>query len=445
MSEIFQILFHLIILLLLFSFPLNSKFILNKFFFKEINLYDLILINVIIQSNIFLFFSFFNINSNYLLGFLLFCSIFFYILNIKEYLVKTNSFIKKNLFNFFIFLITLFSVSFYLAYNLKLGWDAIAHWFWKTQVFFQNGSILDFKNIPYSYYPHLGTYIWAIFWKFSILKLEYLGRLYFVFIYLVSLFSIIDSIKSKYKTLFFILLPFLVFDPFALSGYQELMIFSFVLAISRLFYVIKKNSAKNKNFIILLIILSLNLIIWSKQEGIFISSILIATFLISFRLSIFDKFKILSIALCFFAIYIYLETHLKSSYALQENIGIFFIDKYNSIYDFIKTFSFITFNIIVGILKRPILLLSLISLIYLTIFNTKYLKYFNFILIFFVLNITFIYSVYITTSFPLESYMGPTLGRVLLETSGFYLVSIVVLFDLLRKKKKNKKINLFNL
>jgi hypothetical protein len=164
---------------------------------------------------------------------LLFCSIFFYILNIKEYLLKTNFFFKRNFFIFFIFLITLISVSFYLAYNLKLGWDAIAHWFWKTQVFFQNGSISDFSGIPYSYYPHLGAYIWAIFWKFSILKIEYLGRLYFVLIYLVSLFSIIDSIKSKYKYLFFILLPFLVFDPFAMSGYQELMIFSFALSISR--------------------------------------------------------------------------------------------------------------------------------------------------------------------------------------------------------------------
>ncbi len=439
MTEFFQILLHLIILLLIFSFPLNCKLVFNKFYFKEISLYDLILINIIIHSNIFLLFSFFKINSNYLLGFLLSCSIFFYILNIKEYLLKAALFLKKNFFVFFIFLITLLSVSFYLAYNLKLGWDAIAHWFWKTQVFFQNGSILDFKNIPYSYYPHLGTYIWAIFAKFSILKIEYLGRFYFVFIYLVSLFSVINSINSKYKNLLFIIFPFLVFDPFALSGYQELMIFSFALSISRFLYVIKNNLIKNKNFIILLIILSLNLIVWSKQEGIFISSILVAAFLICFKASIFEKIKFFLLTLCFFITYIYLESYLKGSYALQENVGVSFINKYNNIFDLFKTFCFISFNLIIGILKRPILLLSLITLVYLTIFRIKDLKYFNFLLVALFLNIVFIYAIYFTTSFPLDGYIAPTLGRLLLETSGFYLVSIVIFFDLMNKSRKDRK------
>ena len=438
MAEIFQILFQLIILLLLFSFPLNCKIVFNKIYFKEISLYDVILINIVIQSNIFLLFSFFKINTNYLIGCLLFCSIFFYILNIKEYLLKTNFFFKKNFFIFFIFLITLISVSFYLAYNLKLGWDAIAHWFWKTQVFFQNGSISDFSSIPYSYYPHLGAYIWAIFWKFSILKIEYLGRLYFVLIYLVSLFSIIDSIKSKYKYLFFILLPFLVFDPFAMSGYQELMIFSFALSISRFIYIIKNNLIKNTNFIILLIILSLNLIIWSKQEGIFISTILAFAFLITYKFSTFEKIKFFLVTLCFFITYIYLETYLKGTYVLQENVGASFINKYNNIFDLFKTFSFISFNLIVGILKRPILLLSLISLIYLTIFRIKYLKYFNFVLVALFLNIGFVYAIYFTTSFPLEGYIAPTLGRLLLETSGFYIVSIVIFFDLINKRRNIK-------
>jgi hypothetical protein len=438
MAEIFQIIFQLIILLLLFSFPLNCKIVFNKIYFKEISLYDVILINIVIQSNIFLLFSFFKINTNYLIGCLLFCSIFFYILNIKEYLLKTNNFFKKNFFIFFIFLITLISVSFYLAYNLKLGWDAIAHWFWKTQVFFQNGSISDFSGIPYSYYPHLGAYIWAIFWKFSILKIEYLGRLYFVLIYLVSLFSIIDSIKSKYKYLFFILLPFLVFDPFAMSGYQELMIFSFALSISRFIYIIKNNLIKNKNFIILLIILSLNLIIWSKQEGIFISTILAVAFLITYKFSTFEKIKFFLVTLCFFITYIYLEIYLKGTYVLQENVGASFINKYNNIFDLFKTFSFISFNLIVGILKRPILLLSLISLIYLSIFRIKDLKYFNFVLAALFLNIGFVYAIYFTTSFPLEGYIAPTLGRLLLETSGFYIVSIVIFFDLINKRRNVK-------
>jgi len=435
MAEIFQIALHLIILLLLFSFPLNCKLFYRKFYFKEISLYDLIFVNIIIQSNIFLLFSFLNINSNYLLGFILFLSIFFYILNIKEYLLKTNIFFKQNLFIFFVFLITLFSISFYLAFNLKLGWDATAHWFWKAKVFFQNGSLIDFKNIPYSYYPHLGSYIWAIFWKFSILQLEYLGRLYFVLIYLVSLFSIINSIKSKYKNFFFIIFPFLVFDPFALSGYQELMIFSFALFISRLLYVLKNNLFRNGNSILIIIIFSINLIIWSKQEGIFIASILVVAFLTTIQISKFEKIKFFLITSCIYLTYIFLELYFKGSYSLQESLRVPFINKYENTFDLIKTIYQISYNLIVGIVKRPILLLSLICIFYLLIFRIKDLKCFNFLLATLFLNIIFIYSIYIASSFPLDDYIGPTLDRVLLETSGFYLVSIVIFFDLMNKKK----------
>ena len=439
MNEIFQIFFQIIFYLLLFSFPLNCKFILNKFFFEKINLYDLILINIVLQSNLFLLFSFFNFNSNYLIGSLLLLSITFYIINIKKYFAELMFFLKKNAFNFCIFLLTFFSLCFYLAYNLKLGWDGIAHWFWKTQIFFQNGTIADFNSIPYSHYPHLGTYIWSIFWKFSFIKLEYLGRLYFIFIFLVSLFSMISTINSKYKQFFFILIPFLFFDPFAFSGYQEIMIFSFTLSISRFFYIINNYEFKNNNFIILLIILSLNLIVWTKQEGIFISLILIFSFLISFKFSIFYKLKVFLITLSFLIVYIFLEIYLKGSYGLQENVGIFsIIEKFHNIYEILSTFYFISINLIIGFVKRPMLLLSLLCLIYLTIFKIKNFNKFKYIWVFFILNMAFIYSIYFTTSFPLREYIAPTLGRLLLETSGFYLVCIVIFFDL---KNKNKKIS----
>jgi hypothetical protein len=442
MNELFQIFFQIILYLLLFSFPLNCKFICNKFFFKKINLYDLILINIVLQSNLFLLYSFFNFNSNYLIGLLLLLSIIFYIVNIKEYFVELIFFLRRNSFNFFIFLITFISLSFYLAYNLKLGWDGIAHWFWKTQIFFQNGTIADFNSIPYSHYPHLGTYIWSIFWKFSFIKLEYLGRLYFVFFFLVSLFSMINTINSKYKHFFFILIPFLCFDPFAFSGYQEIMVFSLTLSVSRFFYIINNYTVKNKNFIILLIILSLNLIVWIKQEGIFISSILILSFLISFNFSIFYKLKVFSITLCFFIVYIFLEIYLKGSYSLQENVGVSSImEKFHNIYEIFSTFYFISLNLIIGFIKRPILLLSLLCLFYLTIFNIKNVNKFKYIWVFFILNMAFIYSIYFTTSFPLKEYIAPTLGRLLLETSGFYLVCIVIFFDLIKKNKKNSKSN----
>jgi hypothetical protein len=175
-----------------------------------------------------------------------------------------------------------------------------------------------------------------------------------------------------------------------------------------------------------------------NASPIFISTILAVAFLITYKLSTLEKIKFFLVTLCFFITYIYLETYLKGTYVLQENVGASFINKYNNIFDFFKTFSFISFNLIIGILKRPILLLSLISLIYLTIFRIKDLKYFNFLLVTLFLNIGFVYAIYFTTSFPLEGYIAPTLGRLLLETSGFYIVSIVIFFDLINKRRNVK-------
>ena len=36
-------------------------------------------------------------------------------------------------------------------------------------IFLQGGSYEDIANVPFSYYPHLGTYLWGYFWSNSFL------------------------------------------------------------------------------------------------------------------------------------------------------------------------------------------------------------------------------------------------------------------------------------
>ena len=118
-----------------------------------------------------------------------------YLKNLSQFL----SFVKKNNKNlFYLFVVFNFALFFELANLTPLGWDAITHWLPKAFFFFENGNYKNLGNYNYhSYtYPHLGSYIWAFFWKNSFLELEYYGRLYFIFVYLISIYSVAELINQ---------------------------------------------------------------------------------------------------------------------------------------------------------------------------------------------------------------------------------------------------------
>ena len=135
--------------------------------------------------------------------------IFFY----RNKNIKIN---KRLLLSIFLFTIIVLCNFFSIANNFKLQWDAIAHWFWKTQNFYQNGNLTELSHLPYPFYPHLGNYLWANFWKLSLLNHEYLGRLYYSYIYIVGIFAVLQPIKSKYFFILISLLCYLIFDSYAL-------------------------------------------------------------------------------------------------------------------------------------------------------------------------------------------------------------------------------------
>jgi hypothetical protein len=340
------------------------------------------------------------------------------------------------IFLFFIFLFFVFSID--LANNLKIGWDAQNYWLIKKLVFTNGGDFFDLKNTPRDDYPYLGSFVWHIYSKFSLLGHEYFGRLFYLFLFLLSIFSIASIIKAKAfeKIILIFILVFLIYKVELFNGYQEILNFSLLILLTKIFYEIFTNKLPIKKFdnkFIYLLIL-INSILWIKSE----SSVLIAIFLLSIVLMNQINFKIkIMITLVFISLLLY-------KYCIFNFIGLSHeIQKgnyeYFKIYNF---FDFVNFPRIILVVKY-LLFYSLNNVIYiLTIFilmvMAKYDKKNIFILPFslmFILGLGFFMSAFLFASFPLKWLLWVSLDRVIFETSGLYVILVPLFYDFLKRKK----------
>jgi hypothetical protein len=163
----------------------------------------------------------------------------YYLYNDKSYFNNLIKLLKKNKihkFIPFIFINTLqeekkFTELSKLSYCLKIAsfaaleWDGLANWFYKVQIFYQQGSLKDLNNVPYSFYPHLGAYIWAFFWKTSYTEYEYLGRFFYIIIFIISSLTISNRIKNeKIKIIFFVCFVLFLTEWTLFGGYQEYIV-----------------------------------------------------------------------------------------------------------------------------------------------------------------------------------------------------------------------------
>ena len=349
--------------------------------------------------------------------------LFFFIYKKKIYLkFKQSKFEDFKYFLIFVLINLLFFIT--LAAYPKLQWDGLAHWVYKAKLFFDGGNYFDFKDsIPFSYYPHLGTFIWGYFWKISLVDYEYIGRLVYTFIYLLSLFLtssyLFHKIKSLNKqilsTIFLIAISL---DFFLFGGYQEYLLF-FLFSILGLFTILHLQNPK-VNFILFLIILNLNLICWSKQEG-FFYVIIIGTILSLFNYSKSKNFFIL----LFSTIFICLISLILKSFVIQngyfnEKIGNPEILKYLNLKILINDLLIISKHIVISLFKYPvILIITSLLCIFVTKISNKIDRYFY---ILFVINMLFIISIYLQTSMDIEYLLPITVDRILLQTSGMYLI-----------------------
>ena len=432
MTEIFQIFLQLFIFFLFTFFPIN-KYTFSKFTFVYVNSnYNAFLINIILILNIFLLFSFFEFNLNYIFIALLFINLsllFFNFINvIKDIFSKKTAHLK------FAFIFICFCFFFKTAVNLELGWDALSYWLSKTNNFYNNKSIYE---MPHPASPQLGSYIWAFFWKNSFMQKEYLGRLFVDYLYLISIFVIANSLKkqSNFKKLIFIFCLILFSFDYnsTLSGYQDYLLFILLVFCSKTLLELntKSNSSSNLTSYSLLIMTTI-LLPWVKNEGIFYSIfILIVYFFIDYQL-LSKKFFFLfivsaNILVRLFFVKIILATDNIFQFSFTSDV--IFLNIFN-IKELIYRIYYISFYLIRGMFQYPIVLINFISVFFLY----RYLKYLDskkFFFIFLFLNLFFIYGTYIITTSPLVWHLQTSMGRLLLQTCGFYIFLVV---DLINKK-----------
>jgi hypothetical protein len=432
MIEIINIIYLIAGLTLIF---LSPTFLVCKFGNKYgLNFFEIYSINIILILNIFLIFSFFTFNLNYI--FFLFLIIG--IINIS-YLYKKYNFNKNYLFLIFLLFVFIYSIN--IASNLRLEWDAAVNWIFKTKNFYEGFNFSNLKNVEGSLlgYPHLGTYGWALIWKNSFIDFEYTGRIFYIFIYLSSIFLLIS--KYYFNFLFNLIVSFVIikltFDLALFSGYQEPLMFPLVIFIFLLIY--KLYNSNQLNFFHLICIFNANLILWIKNEGIiFIILFLIILFIkkeIKIKTKIFLFFSIITLVLIKFYVF---NTHFNEN--LVGWIGYKFItfDQSFSLEN-LKKLPLLFYQTTVVFFKYPIYLIFILLIFYLFLTNKKKHIEASYILLFLFSCLVTTAIYYFTDDPRWYFHASVTIDRLLYQASGVYLIFIMYIFNIFFMSNKKIK------
>jgi hypothetical protein len=432
MSEILQIFFQLLLFFLLTYFPIN-KFTFSRFSFGYIqNNYNAIFINIVFILNTFLILSFFGLNLKLVFLAIFIINFFFFTYNFSN--IIKEIFCKKNIEIKLAFIIVCCGLFFKTAANPGLGWDGFAHWLPKANNFYLDKSYFE---MPYPQYPQLGSYIWAFFWKNSFLQKEYLGRLFLHYLYLVSIFIIVSTFKEKsnFKKLIFIFLLLLfTFDyDSKLPGYQDYLIFVLLVFCSKILLEINSRLEISKNlFLYILLMITTILLPWVKNEGIFYSIFIAIVYFFINTESLIKKISFLLIISTNIIIQIvFVKIILTTNQMFQfPFVYDYIVKNIFNIKELFFRFFYISFYIIRSSFQYPLILINFISIVisFKYLRNIKNIKIFY---VFFVLNLIFVYGIYIVTTAPLLWHMQTSLSRLMLQTCGFYSFLII---DLINKK-----------
>jgi hypothetical protein len=433
MLEIFSILLSIISFIIIFSFPINCYNSKSSVFKYRLNFFDIVLVNIILHLNFLLFLSFYSLNLNIIFTIYILVGLLLVLFN----LIKYKDFFIKNLFFISLFLLILFCLFITIAQSAILTWDGAAHWFFKAQNFYQGNEYKDLKNLPFNYYPHLGPYIWAFFWKNSFLQLEYSGRFFFIFIFLVSIFSLGQQLNSKFsnieKTILTFLFSYLSTNLFLFGGYQEYLIFFVFFSFSRLFFLsqyLKRNNFYD--FTPAFLLLASHLVLWTKQEGFFYYIILNLIFLLHYKKNLYYKFVYLILSLVLLLIFIYTKIFFFGSLKFYETIiHADLINNFNLLILSKKIFLILKY-IFISFAKYPIWILIILSSIILWI---KY-DFFNkniFLYTFFFFSFSLVFLIFLQTTYELEWLLPLTLNRIVFPISAFFICLIVELLNRLKK------------
>ena len=428
--EILNLFFTISILVLLsfFSFFLTLK---KKTFNLNINLIDTLGSNYIILLNCILLFSFFNPNKSILFIVLISISIF----SLISFFRKNTKINSKIIFIFFIFLIILVSID--IANNFDFSWDTKKYYLHKATAFYQNFFVNDF--FKHTEYPHFPTYLWAFFWKNSFLNYEYIGRLTYGYTFVLSIFYFTNSLKlnDSYKILTAIIIFLTIYKPELFDGRPDVLMFSFFLFIARNFYELFHN--KDQSFYnISIIFLTLNLLLWTKSEG--VAYVIICVITIFFFLKTNLNKKIIFLFSVMFLIFLKLLFYHYYGLSLNPNEETFKInifEEINLIFLLERTLQIFSWYFVYFI-ANPIIIISSIFLV-IIFFNFQIiLTKFKYLYLFFVLKFLVIFGTFLITAYPMPFHLKYSLDRIILHSSGLWLIISIFFVNYLYKNKKLK-------
>ena len=415
MSEIISISLSFLIFCIFLYAPLNIN---RSKIFNFGSTYQIGVANLIINLNFLVLISLLPLKLGSYLSFYFTALILISIFN----LFKKTEIFKFNKLILSLFFVLFFIISLDIASKLDLGWDAKWFWYIKSLYFFQN---YDFSHLSHyefnSFHPHFGSYLWAFFRELSLSKIEYSGRIFYAFLYLSSLFFLIDKFeKNKIQNFIIIFLLLLITYKYKLfSGLQEILIFSILIIISKLIY---EFINQKKNTYLLFIILCMNLILWIKAEGIaYFMIILIALNLI--KNFTFEKRLLLitsSLVLILFKTLIY------NHFQISLNDQPYFIEYILNL-DF-QTIIFKLKNIIIygTFYSLKNIIFFIIPIIFLINYKILFKDEFNkIIFIIFTLNIGFIVCAYMFREMEVVYSLRTTMDRIIFTSSGLYIFYFV--------------------
>ncbi len=442
MTELFLIIIQFFIIYFVLSFNIliisTKKNYLEKLRFSEN-----ISFNIIIYLNFILIFSFLNINLNLIiLSYFAFLAILITIYLVKFKMLSILN--KNNYLYFFLILSTSLVLFFEVANNLVIGWDAQKFWIYKMLNFYNGNTITDLSNLPNAWYPYLGSLSWSFFWKISFINYEYSGRFFYVFLYLTSLFLVIDNfnLSKTNKIILFILLIIITYDYThhshwsMFSGFQDILVFSLVCLAIHYLYKLSILKKEFENFNIISILLICNSLLWLKHEGFVISFSLILSLLIFFNLNLKKKFFILAIFLLSLVLRFFIFDFYNLNPTHIQHQGFEFLQ----IQDIFKKISFERILIIskflfLNLLMNYLVLIGFIFLFILLITKTNFKKIY-YVLFLVMFNIISFSLIYLITDLDLTFMLKTGMDRIIFQISPFiflFFLEFQSLFKLIKK------------
>lgn len=434
MIEIISIFIHLLVITI-FCYP--SKILANFFNKDEKNFIQRLEIGIVINIFLLLLLSLFYRKD---LSTILYFALILFLFNLYHFIIDLIGSIKiKKIIiskEFIILFLLVFIFSINLSNNLKLGWDAQNYWLVKKIVFTNGGDIFDLQYTPMKSYPYLGSFLWFFYSKISISGLEYFGRIFYIFLFLVSIFATIDIFNVDFTKKFLLTITsiFLIYNLSLFNGYQEVLIFSLTLILTKISYKylnFNKKPSYFKGYFYFIAIICLNIIL-IKNDGMAI--VLVFLFSLWFtRISIKEKLNYLLIIFFVFFLKYNLFNYINLNNVLQEdnykNITILKLLEFFNIQRLFLIFEYFFF----ALLDNIIFLIGLFFLIILLKFN-KNNKFFLFLTFCYLFSIIFIFAAFFLTSYPIEFALKTAIHRILFEVSGFFLILIPLFFNFILKK-----------